>query len=97
MKVDIPEVIISVMTAIGAILYFAFVLIFVALIFMVYPARGQEHFTCEDVKWAVENLSKDTLDMIKTKMTDEQIAAAKKCLQRNARRKVPKRNYNEGD
>jgi hypothetical protein len=73
-------------------MYFTFVVLLVIGIFMIAPARGQEQYTCEHVRWAVANLSPETIETIKTQMTAKQITAAKKCLRRDARRKVPKSN-----
>jgi hypothetical protein len=90
--IDIPNMVNSIITVFGVAMYFAFVVAFLVGIFVIYPARGQEQYTCADVRWAVENLSQETIEKIKAQMTDKQIADAKKCLRRDARRKIPKSN-----
>lgn len=46
-------------------------------------------YTCEDVVWAVENLSRETIETIKAHMTEEQLRQAKECL-RNRKQKERK-------
>lgn len=94
MKLTIPGVIHAIVSTFAVAMYLTFVFVFLLIVFLVLPARGeepqqqQEQYTCEQVVWAVNNLPKDTLDRIKAQMTDEQIMKARKCLRRDARRKI---------
>ena len=46
-------------------------------------------YTCDDVIWAIDNLSQETLEAIKARMTEEQLRKAQECL-RNRKQKERK-------
>jgi len=46
-------------------------------------------YTCDDVIWAVDNLPRETLETIKSHMTEDQLRQAIECL-RNRKQKERK-------
>lgn len=70
-------------TIIGTTIYILFGLAVAAFATIyILPAKSAENiagYTCDDVRWALANLSKDDINKIKERMTAEQLAAAKAC------------------
>ena len=65
-------------------------LIFLALWVLVVPAHAQKateeeagRYTCDDVRWAKENLSAPAIALIKARMTKDQLSRARACLAAN--------------
>jgi hypothetical protein len=76
-------------TLLGLCVYATLLAIALLGLFAFYPAKADEarftneeagRYTCEDVRWAKENLSQDAIKAIKTRMTFNQLAKAAACL-----------------
>lgn len=73
----------NIVTIIGTTIYILAGLAFMIFAWSILPAKSAEYageYTCADVQWAVANLNKVTIKLIKARMTKAQLAAAKACL-----------------
>lgn len=67
-------------------------LVAVLLVMFTSGAAAQDKamtYTCNDVIWAVDNLPRETLETIKSHMTEDQLRQARECL-RNRKQKERK-------